>query len=137
MPLKTPKDQNYKTSYWTIHTHCPNYTIMKTSLDPEAVELMEAKKKGSKALETHHLSQHLTSKHHPLENLDYTPERAETMIWGRADSKGDFVLDDPLEAAMVWHELRRDPDPKPTLDPHSPAMPDLAKLLEEAKAAKK
>jgi len=123
MPLITKKAEDIKLSVWIIHTGRPGYKIMLPELDPETKRVMEAKVNGK--LESDPFAKTLARKNVAVESIEYDPEREKSMLWAQADEYGDFILENGVEAALVWDKVKKDPPPKATLDPRSPELPPL------------
>lgn len=106
---------------WIIRTGCPNYTIRIPNLDPETEEVS---KMSHDELAKDYRTRRFDKPGRAAESLDYTEERAENMRYATADANGDFYINDGETAREVFDLLQNDPDPKPTLDPRSPKLPD-------------
>lgn len=110
---------------WIIHTFRPFYSINKSELDPEYARLKKVVSGGIEAIEKDVEARRLKVSNLAAESLPFSEERAAKILWARADENGDFYVRDGHVAAQIMHELRRDPEPKPVLDPKSPPLPSL------------
>lgn len=116
---------------WIIHTFRPFYAINKSEQDPEYVRLKKVVNGGIECIEKDLEARRLKVPSLAAESLPFSEERAAQILWAKADENGDFYVNDGHVAAMIMHELRRDPEPKPVLDKKSPPLPSL-KAAEEA-----